>query len=214
MTALNAAGYVLDAGDGEHIWFSGTLMSVKAGGEQTRDGFTLIEVSTPHRYVVPPHIHDDEEEAFYILEGPLRVSCGEQTWTVGPGDFVLMRRGIPHACATLGDGSARLLQITSPAGSTPGAESASVRRRLARERPGLLAESADFADGRVDLLEELAIGFDPGADQPCGRVAARRANAGRDQCVDGLQSTVVHSTADDVVFRAVHEFAVGLAPDG
>ena len=76
MTALNAAGYVLDAGDGEHIWFSGTLMSVKAGSEQTRDGFTLIEVLTPPGYVVPWHIHDDEEETFYILEGQLRVSCG------------------------------------------------------------------------------------------------------------------------------------------
>jgi quercetin dioxygenase-like cupin family protein len=107
---------VLDAGDGEHIWSSGTLMSVKAGGEQTRDGFTLIEVSTPPRFVVPPHIHEDEEEAFYIREGQLRVSCGEQTWTAGPGDCVMMPRGIPHTCSTLGDGSARLLQITSPAG--------------------------------------------------------------------------------------------------
>jgi quercetin dioxygenase-like cupin family protein len=91
-------------------------MTVKAGGEHTRDGFTLIEVSTPPRFVVPMHIHDDEEEAFYILEGQLRVSCGEQTWTVGPGDFVMMPRGIPHTCATLGAGGARLLQITSPAG--------------------------------------------------------------------------------------------------
>ena len=116
MTALNAAGYVLDAGDGEHVWFSGTLISVRAGGEQTRDGFTLIEVATPPRFVVPPHIHDDEEEAFYVLEGQLRVTCGEQTWTVGPGDFVMMPRGVAHTCSTVGDGSARLLQITSPAG--------------------------------------------------------------------------------------------------
>jgi hypothetical protein len=46
----------------------------------------------------------------------LRVSCGEHTRTVGPGDFVMMPRGIPYACSTLGDGSARLLQITAPAG--------------------------------------------------------------------------------------------------
>jgi quercetin dioxygenase-like cupin family protein len=116
MTVLNTAGYVLDSGDGEHTWFSGTLMSVKAGSEQTYGGFTLIEVATPPRFVVPPHIHDDEEEAFYVLEGQLRVTCGEQTWTVGPGDFVMMPRGIAHTCSTVGDGSARLLQITSPAG--------------------------------------------------------------------------------------------------
>lgn len=46
----------------------------------------------------------------------MRVSCGEQTWTVGPGDFVMMPRGIPHTCSSLGYSSARLLQITSPAG--------------------------------------------------------------------------------------------------
>ena len=80
MTALNAAGYVLDAGDGEHTWFSGTLMSVKAGGEQTRAGFTLIEVSQPPRFVVPPHIHDDEEEAFYASSPGL----GPYAWTEMP----------------------------------------------------------------------------------------------------------------------------------
>lgn len=116
MTAVDARGYVLDAGDGDHIWFSGTLMTVKAGTEQTYGGFTLIEVSTPQNLVVPPHIHEDEEEGFYILEGQLRVTCGEQTWTLGPGDFVMMPRGIPHTCSGVGNGSARLLQITSPAG--------------------------------------------------------------------------------------------------
>ena len=116
MTIPNARGYVVDAGDGDHIWFSGTLMTVKAGGEQTRNGFTLIEVITPRSFVVPPHIHEDEEEAFYILEGQLRVTCGTDTSTLGPGDFVMMPRGIPHTCSTVGDGSARLLQITAPAG--------------------------------------------------------------------------------------------------
>ncbi len=47
MTALNAAGYVLDAGDGELIWFSGTLMSVKAGSEPTRDGFLRGSCGSP-----------------------------------------------------------------------------------------------------------------------------------------------------------------------
>jgi len=61
---------------------SAARSSVKAGVEQTRDGFTLIEASTPPRFVVPTHIHDDEEAVFYIVEGQLRVSCGERTWTM------------------------------------------------------------------------------------------------------------------------------------
>ena len=116
MTIPNERGHVVDAGDGNHIWFSGTLMTVKAGGEQTRNGFTLIEVTTPHSFVVPPHIHEDEEEGFYILEGQLRVTCGSDTSTLGPGDFVMLPRGVRTPAPPWVTGGARLLQITAPPG--------------------------------------------------------------------------------------------------
>jgi uncharacterized cupin superfamily protein len=44
-------------------------MTVKAGREQTRGGFTLIEQISPPGFAAPPHVHDAEEEAFYVLEG-------------------------------------------------------------------------------------------------------------------------------------------------
>lgn len=43
MTTFGSAGYGLAKDDGQHIWFLGTLMTVKAGMDQTRGGFTLIE---------------------------------------------------------------------------------------------------------------------------------------------------------------------------
>jgi mannose-6-phosphate isomerase-like protein (cupin superfamily) len=115
MTNLHAAGYALANGDGQHIWFLGTLMSVKAGTEQTRGGFTLIEQISPPNFAAPAHVHEDEDEAFYVLEGRLQVTCGEQVWTVEQGGFVMLPRGIPHAFSVLSDPGARLLQITSPA---------------------------------------------------------------------------------------------------
>jgi quercetin dioxygenase-like cupin family protein len=60
-------------------------------------------------------VHDAEEEGFYVLDGQVQVTCGDQTWTIGPGGFVFLPRGIPHAFSVLGDGGAKLLQITSPA---------------------------------------------------------------------------------------------------
>ncbi len=116
MTALNPGGYAVAKGDGQHLWFLGTLMSVKAGGEQTGGGFTLIEQVSPARFAAPPHIHDDEDEAFYVLDGQVAVTCGEQTWTVEQGGFVLLPRRIPHAFSVLGERGAKLLQITAPAG--------------------------------------------------------------------------------------------------
>jgi mannose-6-phosphate isomerase-like protein (cupin superfamily) len=115
MTSFDSAGYTLASGDGQHIWFLGTLMTVKAGAEQTRGGFTLIEQISPANFSAPPHVHEAEEEAFYVLEGQLSVTCGERTWTVDQGGFVMLPRGIPHAFSVLGDRGSRLLQITSPA---------------------------------------------------------------------------------------------------
>jgi quercetin dioxygenase-like cupin family protein len=115
MTHTAPGGYVLDNGDGHSIWFLGTLMTVKAGHAETRGGFTLIEQTTPPGFATPPHVHEAEEEAFYVLDGELQVTCGDQTWTAGPGAFVFLPRGIPHGFSVLGDTSAKLLQVTSPA---------------------------------------------------------------------------------------------------
>jgi hypothetical protein len=60
-------------------------------------------------------VHEAEEEAFYLLEGQLQVTCGDQTWTVGAGGFVLLPRGIPHAFSVTGSAGTKLLQISSPA---------------------------------------------------------------------------------------------------
>lgn len=116
VTTFSSVGYALPNGDGQHIWFLGTLMTVKAGSDQTRGGFTLIEQVSPPDFAAPAHVHDAEEEAFYVLEGQLEVMCGEQTWAVEEGGFVLLPRRIPHAFSVLGNRGARLLQITSPAG--------------------------------------------------------------------------------------------------
>lgn len=109
------AGYVLSAGAGQAIWFLGTLMTVKAGGDQTRGAFTLIEQLAPPGFAPPLHIHHSDEEAFYVLEGELTITCGDRTWTAAPGAFVLLPRGISHTFAVSDAGPAKLLQITAPA---------------------------------------------------------------------------------------------------
>ncbi len=109
-------GYVLDEGDGESIWFLGTLMTVKVGGAQTNNAFTLLEWSAPPGFSPPPHVHHQEDEAFYILEGEMSVNCGDQTWTATAGSFVFLPKGIQHGFTVISSGPLRGLQLTSPAG--------------------------------------------------------------------------------------------------
>jgi len=108
-------GYALAEGEGEGLWFFNGLFTIKAGGPETRDAFTLIEAHLPNDLQVPPHIHEREDEGFYVLEGELTIVCGENTWTAGPGSFAMLPRGIPHSFSVTGNRQARMLQLSSPA---------------------------------------------------------------------------------------------------
>ena len=108
-------GYALAQGEGEGLWFFNGLFTVKAGGPDTQDALTVIEAHLPDDLRVPPHVHHQEDEGFYVLEGELTIVCGEQTWTAGPGSFALLPRNIPHSFSVTGNGQARVLQLSWPA---------------------------------------------------------------------------------------------------
>ena len=117
MTAVQiGSGYVLAPGEGQATWFLGTLMTVKAGGEQTGNAFTLLEWTAAPGFAPPPHIHHAEDEAFYILEGTMTVTCGDHSWEATPGSFVFLPRGVAHGFTVMGTTPIRGLQLTVPAG--------------------------------------------------------------------------------------------------
>ncbi len=113
--SFDTDGYVLTRADGPDTWFLDTRMTVKAGREQTRGAFTLIEWAAPTGFGPPLHVHDHEDEGFYLLDGKLEVDCGDRHWQVAAGDFVFLPRGIPHSFVVTG-GPVLGLQITTPAG--------------------------------------------------------------------------------------------------
>lgn len=112
---LPTNGYALGRDEGDAIWFLGTRMTVKTGRAQTDGGVTVIDQECPAGFAPPAHVHHDEDEIFYVLDGRLDVSCGEKAWQVGPRELVLLPKGVPHRFEVAGGQPARLLQITTPA---------------------------------------------------------------------------------------------------
>ena len=100
--------YVLLSGEG----VAGFDASVKAARDSTGGNLSLIESHT--RGGAPWHIHTREDEYFYILNGAISVHLGRAAYTAGPGSFVFLPRGIPHAWDVEGE-SATLLMMTVPA---------------------------------------------------------------------------------------------------
>lgn len=89
-------------------------------GRETGGQGALIEVSVaPRTFFAIPHIHDQEEEWIYIIDGQCRAQLDGQTMDVSAGDTVFVPRGTPHALANAGDTTARLLFILTPAGMEP-----------------------------------------------------------------------------------------------
>ncbi len=109
-----SSGYAVLRGEGQGIWFLGTLMVVKAGAAQTHGGLSIIEAHLPPGFAPPPHVHHREDEGFYLLDGAMDVTCGDSTWTVGPGDFALLPREVPHTFTVSPEQPATMLQLSWP----------------------------------------------------------------------------------------------------
>lgn len=50
----------------------------------------------PPRFIAPPHLHHNDDEAWYVLEGALIVRVGDKDIEARAGSAVLVPRGTPH----------------------------------------------------------------------------------------------------------------------
>lgn len=76
--------------------------------------FVVGEEHVPPGYGVPTHVHNADDEFFYILEGELAVIGPEGERTAGAGACVKLPRDIPHGFRNATDKPARMLVILSP----------------------------------------------------------------------------------------------------
>src|SRR5579872_4957271 len=96
---------------------AGNTITIAAGKEDTEGAFTLLDYElAPGFAALPPHVHHQEDEAAYVLEGRLLVRVGETERLVGPGEFVLLPRGTVHAQRNPGPVPVRFLMLLIPAG--------------------------------------------------------------------------------------------------
>ena len=62
------------------------------------------------------HLHYDQDEWFYVLEGVFLFEVGEERFSLNPGDSLLAPRKVPHVWAYVGDAQGRILITFMPAG--------------------------------------------------------------------------------------------------
>ncbi len=106
---------VLGPGEGKSVPVPGHQITHKVDGAGTDGAYSLLEVELVG-HGPPQHIHKTEDEAFYVVEGEIKVLVGERTMRAIAGSFVFIPRGTVHAWALTGQKPAKILSILSPPG--------------------------------------------------------------------------------------------------
>lgn len=84
------------------------------------DQLLFADHPVPAGYGVPLHVHRDEDELFYIVEGELTLLGKDGETVAGAGSFVHLPRGVPHGFANRSGKAARMLVLATPGGALHG----------------------------------------------------------------------------------------------
>jgi quercetin dioxygenase-like cupin family protein len=114
MTTKDAVAVIRQAGEGERFWFAGGgIWTMKASAADTAGAFTLFEDAMARGKATPLHLHPNEDETFYVLEGELLLHVDGEEHRLGPEGAAVVPRGVPHAFLVTSD-IARVLCLQTP----------------------------------------------------------------------------------------------------
>ncbi|HLG72397.1 MAG TPA: cupin domain-containing protein [Chloroflexota bacterium] len=117
------------------------LKSADTGGQ-----LALSEGVVHPGQVPPPHVHHNEDEAFYVLAGELTIQAGETRYRATAGTIVWLPREIPHGIAVETD-EARVLNLLAPAGL----------EEFLQQIAGLMSDPTSFQAKRRELMAQYGI---------------------------------------------------------
>jgi mannose-6-phosphate isomerase-like protein (cupin superfamily) len=108
---MGPGAVVVQPGEGHVL---GNVEFLARTADTPRFNFSIIEIVAGRE--LEAHVHDEEDDAFYILEGELTFVLGEEQVRAGPGAFVLVPPGVEHGFRNDGGSSVRMLNIHAPGG--------------------------------------------------------------------------------------------------
>jgi mannose-6-phosphate isomerase-like protein (cupin superfamily) len=102
---------VIPPGEGHRL---GNVEFLARTVDTPRFNFGIIEIAVGRE--LEAHVHTEEDDAFFIVEGEMTFVFGHQEVSAPPGTFVLVPPGVEHAFRNDGDVPVRMFNIHAPAG--------------------------------------------------------------------------------------------------
>ena len=102
---------VVRPGEGARV---GNIEFLARTSDTPRFNLGLIDFAAGRQ--VDPHVHTDEDDSFFVLEGELVFMLPEGDVAAPAGTFVLVPPGVEHGFRNDTDEAARILNVHAPAG--------------------------------------------------------------------------------------------------
>jgi quercetin dioxygenase-like cupin family protein len=105
---------IVKSKDVQPLHVLGTQVRFLCEGHRTNNVWSLMEVTLPRDAGPPPHSHR-WDEAYFVIEGEVAFSAGDQRCTASAGDFVYTPGGVVHGFRGASLRPARVLIFDAPA---------------------------------------------------------------------------------------------------
>lgn len=100
---------------GKEFVLGGIVMKRLLSGEQTAGQFCLLENESDGNTRTPIHVHAEDDETVYIMDGELTAVMNGQPRRLTAGESIFLPRGIPHQLMNMSGNPCRYILIGTPA---------------------------------------------------------------------------------------------------
>ena len=94
----------------------GDVYTILASSAETNGDYIALEALVPPDGGPPLHIHHDQIETFFILEGEMEITVGGQVYEAKAGDFVHVSKNTPHCFKNRSRTATKMVFTFVPAG--------------------------------------------------------------------------------------------------
>lgn len=101
---------------GRSYWGPGDRYTFLVTGEESGGAYFSMLAVVPPGGGPPAHVHRDEDETFYVLDGSCTFRLGDERVEARRGDFVNVPRGMVHCFRNFTDEPMRMILTFTPAG--------------------------------------------------------------------------------------------------
>lgn len=148
-------GFKISSGEGRihgHLKLKGVnsnIIDLKISGKDTNGDLALFEqTSISQGRGTPLHVHHNQDEVFYVIDGQYYFQVGEDKYQLSVGESIFLPRKVPHAWTQVSE-KGKMTMTFQPAGKM---EEFFVAMSLLKDEPTQADIAKIFAENDMEIV--------------------------------------------------------------